>query len=248
MPLPPPGKKIPRRGDSDQEDHRVDYQQMVQDCTRQIEQDPHNYQAFYYRGIAYRRKGDHARAVKDFSEAIELRHRYPEALMERGYCYLALGHPDYAQRDFKEILKFEPKNPDAWNARGESLARTSEYDEAIRCFTRAIELNRKLSKAYFNRGEAYISKGQYAAACYNKGYGYFHQGKLDLALEQFSAGIKAEPDFELMYLGKAQTLEEMGLFQKAINEYKNVIRRASDPTEWHVDYARTLLNELLGRM
>lgn len=247
MPLPPPGKKISRNQMDSSDEKQFDYDKVVQEFTKQLEEDPLNFQAFYFRGIANRRKGDHHQAVRDLSSAIELRHRYPEALMERGYCQLALGHPDHAKRDFKEILKYEPKSPEAWNALGEAQAKTSEYDEAIKSFTRAIELERKYSRAYFNRGEAYIAKGQYAAACYNKGYGHYHTGQLDKALEQFNAGIKADSGFNLIYLGKAQTLEALGLYRDAVNEYKNVIRRAQDPTEWHVEYARNLLNELLDR-
>jgi tetratricopeptide (TPR) repeat protein len=248
MPLPPPGKKISGRGGDASADKVIDYDQAVEDCTRKIEEDPSNYAAFYFRGVAHRRKGNHTQAVKDLSRAIDLKPRYIDALKERAFCNIALGHPDLAQKDFREILRYEPKMADAWNWLGEAYNRTSEYDEAIRHFTRAIELCMTHSDAYFNRGEAYIAKGQYATACYNKGYSFYHQGKLDKALQEFSAGIKADPGFELNYVGKGQTLEAMRCYNEAVNEYKKIIKSATDQTAWHVDYARKLLNELLDRM
>lgn len=245
MPLPPPGKKISDMN-ADRA-NRTDVEELIANCTRAIEIDSRDFKAYFQRAVAFQRKGDYAQAVKDFDAALEIHPKFMEGLKQRGICYLALGHPTYAINDFEKMIRIDPKSADAYNLIGEGYARMSQYDEAIKNYSRAIEIDPQHWQAYYNRGETYVARGQYPAACYNKGYSYYHQGMLERALNEFNAGIKADPEFEFSYLGKAQALEAMGLRSEAIAEYHNLIKTSKNQTSWHIEYARRLLNQLLSK-
>ncbi len=64
--------------------------------------------AYYNRGLAYHRLGDHARAIEDFDQAIRLDPGLAIPYNDRGAAYRKLGDPARAIKDYDQALRLDP--------------------------------------------------------------------------------------------------------------------------------------------
>lgn len=89
------------------------------DHTRAIEESQESLgRAYYNRGNAFRRLGDHPRAIADFNRALRFKPDYTKALNNRGLTYLAAGFSERAIADFDTVLQLDANNKLALNNRG----------------------------------------------------------------------------------------------------------------------------------
>ena len=75
------------------------YQSAIKDFDAAIRLNPQS-DAYYNRGVAYRKLGQFERAIEDYDEAIRLDPQYAEAYYLRGAAYGAIGKSIEAERDF----------------------------------------------------------------------------------------------------------------------------------------------------
>src|SRR5258708_5846685 len=61
--------------------------------------------AFYYRGLAYRRKGDYEDASKDFDEALRLNPSFTDAFYQRGSAYAHQRDYVRAIQDYDQTIR-----------------------------------------------------------------------------------------------------------------------------------------------
>ncbi len=80
----------------------------VQCCTKAIEIDPENYNAYIKRGACYNELNQHDNAIADCNKAIRLNPRSGTAYNNRGYAYWKLQQYDHAIADFKRALAIDP--------------------------------------------------------------------------------------------------------------------------------------------
>ena len=93
-----------------EESHNI-YDQLIEEYTAQIAQDPDNAAVLYNkRGVCYYNKGDYNTAVADFTKIIKIE---PENLIhyfKRGVYLQNIRRHKSAIKDFSKILEIEPKN------------------------------------------------------------------------------------------------------------------------------------------
>jgi len=95
--------------------------------------------------------------------------------------------------------------------KGKTLEAQQKYDEALEVFKRVIELNPNLGKAHLMLGVVYNRKGEFEEA--EKEY----RKALKLDMSQINKAI-THHNLGVIYL------EEMGLYNKAISEYKTALK------------------------
>jgi tetratricopeptide (TPR) repeat protein len=67
-------------------------------------------EAYYNRGLAYRKKDNLEQALIDYTQAIRLDSKYISAYANRGFAFYKLGDLDRALADFEKILELDPTN------------------------------------------------------------------------------------------------------------------------------------------
>lgn len=121
--------------------------------------------AYFNRGMAYKRKGEHDRAIRDFDQATALDPKSAAAYLNRGYSYDSKGNKARALSDLDMAILLDPKNADAYNGRcwlralqGLDLA-AARADCDI-----AIELNSSEANYLDSRGLVGIKQEKFAYA------------------------------------------------------------------------------------
>ena len=92
-------------------------------CSELIRSNPRDAGAYYNRGVAYRRKGEHDRAVDDYNRAIELNPNLAEAYTSRGIAHGEKGEVDRAVADFNRAIELNPNDAYAYTNRGNAYRR-----------------------------------------------------------------------------------------------------------------------------
>jgi len=157
--------------------------QAIADYTKTIEIDPKY--AYYYRGNAYRDKGQYDQAIADYTKTIEIDPKYAYAYVDRGRAYREKGQYDLAIADYTRAIEIDPKYALAYHNRGWTYANRRQYDLAIADYTKTIEIDPKQASAYNNRGIAYGQKRQY-----------------DLAIADYTRAIEIDPKLAFPYYAR----------------------------------------------
>ena len=144
--------------------HGGDWDKAIPDFTEAIRLEPKAADAYYNRGVAYRKKGEPDKAIPDFTDAIRLEPKNANAYYNRGNAYHATRDYVKAIADYTEVIRLEPKNADAYNNRGWAYVKKGEFDKAIADYTEVIRIEPDAADAYYNRGSAYRDKGDTAKA------------------------------------------------------------------------------------
>jgi tetratricopeptide (TPR) repeat protein len=119
-----------------------DYGGAIQDCTRAIEHDPENAQAYRLRGAIHAALGDCDDAIADSTQALRLDPKDAAAFNNRGTAHGQRGEFDKAIADFSEALKLDPTYVSAYKNRARALAKIGKQIEARADLRRAVEIVR----------------------------------------------------------------------------------------------------------
>ena len=132
--------------------------------TRAIDEKKDFWEAYYNRGLRYRKKGDYTQAIKDFDKTIELKPDNARAYRNRGIAYRKKGDYDRAIKDYDKAIELNPLYAEAYINRGRAYRMKGDYDQAIKDYDMTIELNPQYARAYNNLGYAYLGKNNFPAA------------------------------------------------------------------------------------
>ena len=160
------------------------------------------------RGNAHINLDNTQSAIADFTRALELDPGNGASdYKPRGMAYLKQGDYDAAIADASRAEVADDMG--ATYIRGVACHEKGEHDRAIADLTRCIENEDEppVAEAHFHRGVSYLYKEDFA------------RGFADL-----DRAIELAPDNTVMYLMRAAAYEERGEFQKAVADYKSVLR------------------------
>jgi tetratricopeptide (TPR) repeat protein len=120
-------------------------------CSRLIERNPKDADAYRHRGGAYSVKGiidrgdqaraDYTQAIADYSRAIDLDPKSADAYAARAAVFGKTFNLVRAIADYGQVIKLNPKNPNAYIDRGVSYSLQNDYDRAIADLDQAIRLD-----------------------------------------------------------------------------------------------------------
>ena len=120
---------------------RGDYDRAINTLTMAISEDPNDYEAYYYRAVAYSRKTDYAHAILDLNKAIDLNSTYYYALIDRSGYYAMKKQYGPALDDINKAISSKPNYYYLYLQRGELYQYSlKNYSEALIDYDKALKL------------------------------------------------------------------------------------------------------------
>ena len=110
-------------------------------CNRAIKANPKDAQAYYSRGVEWRKKGQYGKAIADYSEAIRQDPTYVNAYYNRGIAWSNTGDSAKAIADYDEAIRRNPNFANAYYNRGIAWETKGNLQQALSDFRRFAELN-----------------------------------------------------------------------------------------------------------
>ena len=137
-------------------------QEAIKACTRSLELNPNEADAYKQRGIAYTQAGDYQNAVQDFNHALSLSSTaQPKAEIYARRGMVSYYMSDYAEAiaDYNLALYYLPRHSMIYMYRG--MAELAQYNRAaaIQDFGRAIQEDDSNYLAYRHRGDVHVALG-----------------------------------------------------------------------------------------
>jgi tetratricopeptide (TPR) repeat protein len=192
---------------------RRDFPAAIADYGRAIELEPENAAHYHARGMARLSNRQPVLAMADLDQALKYDPKDLQALTVRGELYLQAQDPKRAQADFEAAQKLAPANSELSARIGLAYARSGMFDLAIhqldgwialhpkdenlaqavgaRCWVRALA-NNDLEAALADCDSA-MRRDRNSVLMTYRGLVFYRMGRLDEALAQYAAAIKAQP-------------------------------------------------------
>lgn len=190
---------------------------------------------FQTRGLLRLHQGDWAGAFTDFNQALVLDPNYAEAYFYRGIVRRQQGSLSQALADFNQAISQHPGYAEAYVNRGTIFLEQNQLPSAIDDFQQAIQLQPASAAAYQNLGVAYaLQTAQPPAPDASGGYYSYDYGigesdyepracrydetcrdSNQLAIEQFTQAIAADPSSASAYYNRGLVLAQQGNRQMA---------------------------------
>jgi tetratricopeptide (TPR) repeat protein len=209
----------------------------------------------YYAYFAYLKRTSTPahQLVKVYEEAVRKNPLDVNLRVQLGEAYLAVNRPNDAIKQFKEALKIEEDNQGALVGMGKAYMQKNQYDKAKEYFKKEIRYyetagmrfeNRFLEQAYYNMAIIYWKKKDYenaimyakkAASGIGRGHydNFFLLGRIYLdqknykgAKTAFEKVISLDPKFADGHYGLGLTLEKIGEYGKAVEEFNKTVKLA----------------------
>jgi tetratricopeptide (TPR) repeat protein len=178
-------------------------------------------------------------AEKAFNRAGSVDPKNEKAFSEAGWAL-------YNQKSYKsaidkldKAISLNPKNPSNYNIKAIVLDEIYKYDDAISSYKAAIALAPDNAIYYSNIADLLHTLGRYKEAIENysqairirksaelysdRGYVYWDQGRLRMALEDFERAINTAPDYADAYNGRGVVFGDRQQKNKAIEEFTKAI-------------------------
>jgi len=169
--------------------------------------EPSNDQVYLYKATLFSKRDMHKEAIQALNKALLFAEDELDILSMIGMEYLFLDDYETARLNFAKCLEVEYDD-------------YSSLYNIIYCF----DMEQKHHEAidYLNE---YINNEPYCEIAWHQlGRQYYIIEKFDEALEAFNYAILIDEDFIGAYIEKAKTLEELGRFQAAIDNYMAAIQ------------------------
>jgi serine/threonine-protein kinase len=205
-------------------------------------------------GKSFFTKGMQNEAIHHYRKALEIDPKFTNAYSNLGEALYAKGEKDEALRLWNEALRLDPKNAMVHNNLGTAAIDEGRLAEAIDLLNESVRLlnesplrlQPKSGLPYCNLGNAYKAKGnlekaiveyeralqidpKYSPAHHNLANTLTALGRADEAIAHLEAAIALQPTNLEAHISFGLNLSYRGLLEKALDQYKETIQRASNP-------------------
>jgi len=210
-----------------------------------------NAQAYYKRGLAWRKKKNRKLAIQDFSKAISLNPNHAGAWFQRGNLYLFEENYDQALHNLNKAIELNPNRSNSYNDRGNAYHAKGNIEKALLDYNKAIKLNPKTIFAYHNRGNIWRDKGYYgkAASDYStalkyrkapltylfRGKALLKNGYYDQAITDFSMAIQKKATYASVYENRGDAWRYKDKYENALSDYKEAQQKSSKYHTYNIE-------------
>lgn len=232
----------------------------------QIEKDPDDPVAYYFKGLANFARGNLDEAYADLDTSYTLGLQLPEVRSARAYVALIQGDNEFAKYEFAKyelvkMVEVAPKNP-LFNAYyGESRLKSGDVLGALDLLGSAIEIEPTLGLAYLNLSKTHLKmeNDELAKESLNAGaeldlpspYQYADRAEIhayfedyDSAFTDLATAIEINPELSDPYHTRAKILADMNDLDAALIDSSLAI--AHDPSAAKYFAFRGLIHSLMG--
>ena len=163
---------------------------------------------YFWRAVAWNKKGDYTQVIADASEAIRLKGDVAIYNL-RGSAYYDKGEYDIAISDFNDAIRLGPPSGIVFHNRGNAWRARGDYAKAIADYDAAIKADPKGAYSWQNRGASKQALGD-----------------LDGALADINEAIRLNPALPSPLTNRAVIWRARGDFERAIADTTEAIRLA----------------------
>ena len=177
--------------------NKKQYVEAIEHYSKAIELSPFVASYYYYRGLAWFRKGNKEKAIEDFDRVIVLDSRWRFAYVYRGLCHVKKEQYEKALSDYKQALSL--KHDDATIHNNLAWLYATAKDKEFQDKAKALEHALKAVE---------LSKEKNAEILDTLARAYYINGKVKEAIETEKKTLKLAPKNET--------------FKKKLEEYEKV--------------------------
>lgn len=209
------------------------YTRSIELSSQQIQLDPQNEDAYYYRGAARLRLADYRGAIEDATQAIQLDSEYADAYVTRCQATGLLGKHEQAIPDCQKATQINPNHYVGYTSLCNNFSNSGQYEAAIEACTHALQINPNDPHAYNNRGVIWFRMKNYqaaiedyrqaiqrdaqdAAAYHNLGDALFFNGNSQSAIDAYTQAIQINPTLAAAYYSRGIRQAALGNIPEAV--------------------------------
>ena len=182
------------------------YDQSLNYLKEALKIDKYSAEAFFYRGMNFKEKGDTTKAKSSFQTAVEQNPDYYNAYIQ--LALIEMVKPSAQALDFaNSALRIKPNSVEALHTRGQYYYLTQDFDKAIQDYTRILEID-----------------SNYYQANYNLGVIQYNLNVMGPALENFNQTLKKSPRYAQAFYMRGLCYESFAKEDEAIADYRKAIR------------------------
>jgi tetratricopeptide (TPR) repeat protein len=225
-------------------------EKALMDCQKILEIDPAYVDAINVIGVIYEDQNKLDLAIEQYTKGVELEKVAPQSAAlcysNRARIYSLQGKYEEALSDFSKAIELDEKNPHKYFLRADFfIENLDDPNSALKDYSMAIELNPDELLFYYLRGVVYnehLNQKDKAIKDFQKvleidpndvdaineiGLIFEEQGRIDLAIEQYSKGIILENSIPqsaaFCYSNRARIYQEQGNLTLALQDYTKAI-------------------------
>lgn len=207
--------------------------------------DPQNPQAHYRLAELYRERGQYVQADREYQLALEAEGDFTAALIGQGDTAMAMGLYGRAVERYQEALKLQTGSQTIELKLAEAHVRDGRYEEARPLLEGILAEQPDLSTALLLLGDLLLGEGDAAGAIahYEEAFrqnptteaklklaqAYLEASRLEEARRHYQDVTRQFPYRAEGYLGLGDVLREQGEPERALEQYRQALSRASDP-------------------
>jgi tetratricopeptide (TPR) repeat protein len=199
-------------------------------CTRALELDPEQAEAYGLRGQVHYHLGHLSEAGADCSAAIDRGLRQAIVYFVRAIARDGAGQREEALADCSMALHLDPEHAGAYNSRGLILSRLGRLDEALGDFSEAIRLAQQWFLPYLHRAQLAHGCGQLDSAL----------ADYDRAIERVTEasprgeGAEGDPTLALLYCRRGEARYDRFFEEEAEADFAEAGRhhQRRSPATW----------------
>ncbi len=215
------------------------YAGAVRSYRRGLEIEPENVELLNAMGFSLFQQGKSKEAVVAFEKALEVDPKHWKAHNNIALASIDLGELELAEAHYRESLAIKPQ-PAIYNDLGFALERQGLTEDAVEAYRKALKLDPDSAAARFNLGASLVRSGEFAEAerhlrvalkknpntqTYTAlGIALWQQGRVDEAITDLRAAIKADPKNAAPYDALGTIFVEQGKLDEAASVYRDLIR------------------------
>jgi len=235
------------------------YPGAIRSYRRGLEIEPENPELLNAMGFSFFQQGKSKEAIAAFEKALAADPKHWKAHNNMALASIDLGELEVAEAHYRESLAIKPQ-PAIYNDLGFALERQGMHEEAAEAYRKALELDPESASAHYNLGASLVRSGEFAKAeshlrtalkknpntqTYTAlGIALWQQGRIDEAIANLRAAIKADPKNAAPYDTLGTILIQQGKLEEAASTYRDLIRNRPSAAA-HQELAQVLTR--LGR-
>ncbi len=205
-----------------QKAQRGDHQEAIQDFSQVIAQEPDNAEAYYERGVAYRRLQNYAQALADLNQAILFNPQMGEAYYNRGLIRFKVKDYQRAVEDYSKALEFNSEAAEFYHNRSLARRKLGDYEGASADYKKALDLNPNYR--YIHKEVTTHKQRMGADDFYERGLVKMEKGDYKGALEELNQALRMDTDLAPCYFDRAKVRLAIGDQVGAVDD----LRKAAD--------------------
>lgn len=201
----------------------LDRESAIGILTEAVHLDPNNFDARFYRGLAYLRAGLPQPAEDDLARAVELKPSDAKARYLLGFTLFETGRSQEAIDALTGAIEKNPAFSQAYAQRATIYSSIGDHERAIEDYHQAIALAPGAFDPWFSLGVAQLELRHYAKA-----------------YRAFSEAMALQPDSGAVFEGRSRALMGLGRYEEAARDMHFALSIHPGNTDLRAIYAEAL--------